>query len=59
MEHIEMLFSLAHDNILLVFLIAILATFLESFIPALPLIAIVIMNAVLLGFWGGLISSTI
>lgn len=59
MEHIKALFLLAHDNTVLVFIIAILATFLESFIPALPLIAIVIMNAALLGFWPGVIASTI
>ena len=59
MEQIKQLFLLAQDNILLVFLVGIIATFLESFIPALPLIAIVIMNAALLGFGGGVLSSTI
>lgn len=59
MEHIEALFLVAQNNIILVFLIAILATFLESFVPALPLIGIVIMNSALLGFWGGIISSAI
>lgn len=59
MEQIKSLFLLVQDNMLLVFLIGIGATFLESFIPALPLLAIVIMNAALLGFWGGVISSAI
>lgn len=59
MEHIEALFALAQGNQMLVFGLAILATFLESFIPALPLVAIIIMNAALLGFWGGIIASVI
>lgn len=59
MEHIEAIFTLAQGNQLLIFSIAILATFLESFIPALPLVGIVVMNAALLGFWGGIIASVI
>ena len=59
MEHIEGLYSLAQNNTLLIFFIAILATLLESFIPALPLVAIVIMNSALLGFFKGIIASSI
>ena len=59
MEHINSLFTIAQDNQLLVFIIGILATFIESFIPALPLTGIVLMNAVFLGFFGGIVASTI
>ena len=59
MEHIESLFLLAKGNEMLIFIFAILATFIESFIPALPLIGIVIMNAALLGFFKGVLASAI
>lgn len=59
MEYIEGLFTVVRDYWLLVFIIAILATFLESFIPALPLMAIVIANSAMLGLGMGLIASTI
>lgn len=59
MEYIESLFLLAQGNQHIVFLMAILATFIESFIPALPLIGIVIMNGVLLGFYKGIIASVV
>ena len=59
MEHIEALFLLAKGNEMLIFSVAILATFIESFVPALPLIGIVIMNAALLGFFKGVLASAI
>lgn len=59
MECIQALFNLAQDNQLLVFFIAIFATFMESFIPALPLTGIVIANGLMLGFFGGVIASSI
>ncbi|MEF9990589.1 MAG: VTT domain-containing protein [Romboutsia sp.] len=59
MEYIDTFFSMAQDNQGLVFLIAIAATFIESFVPALPLMAIVMANGLMLGFIGGIISSCI
>lgn len=59
MEYIQEIFSVIQDNQLLVFLIAILATFIESFIPALPLIGIVMLNGAMLGFVGGIVASCI
>ncbi len=59
MEYIENLFNIAQNNQGLVFLIGVLATFIESFIPALPLTGIVLMNAFLLGFLGGISASLI
>lgn len=59
MEQIEALFILAQNNSVAVFFIGVLATFVESFIPALPLIAIVVTSAALQGFIKGTISSVI
>ena len=59
MEHIETLFTLARDNYLLVFIIGTCASFLESFIPALPLMGIVVANSMVLGWGFGLLASTI
>lgn len=59
MEYIDGLFNIVKDYWFLAFITAILATFLESFIPALPLIAIVIANSMILGLGIGLITSTI
>lgn len=59
MEHIETLFTLARDNYILVFIIGTFASFLESFIPALPLIGIVIANSMMLGWAFGLLASVI
>lgn len=59
MEYIEGILTIVRDNQMLVFGLAVLATFLESFIPALPLVGIVITNAAFLGFYGGIISSVI
>lgn len=59
MEYIQEIFSLIQDNQLLVFVIAIIATFIESFVPALPLIGIVMLNGAMLGFAGGIVASCI
>jgi uncharacterized membrane protein YdjX (TVP38/TMEM64 family) len=59
MEHIEALFTLARDNYILVFIIGTFASFLESFIPALPLMGIVVANSMMLGWGFGLLASTI
>ena len=59
MEYIDGLFNIVKDYWFLAFITAILATFLESFIPALPLIAIVIANSMVLGLGIGLITSII
>ena len=45
MEYIDGLFNIVKDFWFLAFITAIFVTFLESFIPALPLIAIVIANS--------------
>ena len=59
MEYIQNLFLIAQNNQIATFLIGILATFVESFIPALPLTGIVVMNAALQGFIKGILSSII
>ncbi len=59
MEYIDGLFTLVRDYWILVFIMAIFATFLESFVPALPLMAIVIANSMMLGLGMGLLASTI
>lgn len=59
MEHIETLFTLARDNFILVFIIGTFASFLESFIPALPLMGIVVANSVMMGWVFGLLGSVL
>lgn len=59
MEYIDGLYALVRDYWVLVFIMAIFATFLESFIPALPLMAIVIANSMMLGLGMGLLASTV
>lgn len=59
MEYIETLFTLARDNYILVFIIGTFASFLESFIPALPLIGIVVANSMMLGWIFGLLGSVL
>lgn len=59
MEYIQEMFSLIQGNQLLVFFIAVAATFIESFVPALPLIGIVMLNGAMLGFVGGIVASCI
>lgn len=59
MEYIEKLFYLAHDYWLLTLLIGTLSCFIESFLPMLPLIALVGANAFFFGLLGGLVISWI
>ena len=59
MEHLNKLLLLTQDYQGLLFIFGIAITFLESFIPALPLIGIVITNSVLLGFLRGITASII
>lgn len=59
MEYIDGLFTLVKDYWFLILIIAIFTTFLETFIPALPLMAIVIANSMMLGLGVGLIASTL
>lgn len=59
MDYVNEILLLANQNQVLIFVLAILVTFLESFIPAFPLLGIVIGNALLLGFLKGIIASTI
>lgn len=59
MEYIETLFTLARDNYILVFIIGTFASFLESFIPALPLMGIVVANSMMLGWIFGLLGSVL
>lgn len=59
MEYVDNLFYLANKNQYLVFIISVLISFVESFVPILPLVLIVSMNALFLGFTKGIIASTI
>ena len=59
MEHIETLFTLARDNFILIFIIGTCASFLESFIPALPLMGIVVANSIMMGWLFGLLGSVL
>lgn len=59
MEVIDKIYKLVEQYWLVVVIIGILLSFLESFIPILPLAAIVTANSVILGLWGGLVVSLI
>ena len=59
MEYIDSLFLISTKNPMLTFFISIFVTFIESFFPALPLVAIVVTNAFFLGFTKGILASTI
>lgn len=59
MEYIQGLFDVAKDYWILTMIIGLLSCFIESFIPALPLIAIVGVNAMTLGLWVGFLVSWI
>lgn len=59
MEYINTLFELTRDNFLLVFIIGMCASFLESFIPALPLMGIVVANSIMMGWIFGLLASVL
>ncbi|SCI25661.1 MULTISPECIES: TVP38/TMEM64 family protein [unclassified Romboutsia] len=59
MEHIQELFNLAQDYLFLTMLVGLFSTFIESFVPVLPLVAIVTINAAVFGMGMGLIISWI
>lgn len=59
MDHIQALLDLSKDYWFLSMIVGLLSCFIESFLPFLPLIAIVGANAMILGLWGGLIISWI
>lgn len=59
MNHIQELLDLLKDNWFLYMIVGLLSCFIESFLPFLPLIAIVSANAIILGLWGGFIVSWI
>lgn len=59
MEHIQGLFNLAQDYWFLTMIVGLFSTFIESFLPVLPLVAIVTINAAVFGLGIGLIISWI
>lgn len=59
MEYIQDLFYLAHDYWILTMIVGIFSTFIESFLPILPLVAIVTANAAIFGLAIGLLISWI
>lgn len=59
MDHIQVLFDLAKDYWILTMAVGLVSCFIESFIPILPLIAIVSANALILGLCVGLFISWI
>ena len=59
MEHIQGLFNLAQDYWFLTMIVGLFSTFLESFLPVLPLVAIVTINAAVFGLGMGLVVSWI
>lgn len=59
MEFINELFTIAQNNFATLFFIGMFATFSETFFSPLPLLGIVMTNALILGFLPGLIASLI
>ena len=59
MEYIQGLFNLAQDYWFLTMIVGLFSTFIESFLPVLPLVAIVTINAAVFGLGMGLIISWI
>lgn len=59
MHYIQELLNLSKDYWFLSMILGLLGCFIESFLPFLPLIAIVGANAMILGLWGGFIVSWI
>lgn len=59
MEYIQELFRLAQDYWILTMIVGLFSTFIESFFPILPLIAIVTANAAIFGMGVGLLISWI
>ncbi|WP_243446420.1 TVP38/TMEM64 family protein [Romboutsia weinsteinii] len=58
-EHIQNLFNLAQDYWIFTMIIGVFSTFIESFLPVLPLVGIVSINAAIFGALIGLIISWI
>ncbi|MCR8744962.1 TVP38/TMEM64 family protein [Romboutsia lituseburensis] len=59
MDYVQGLYYVAKDYWFLTMLVGLVTCFIESFLPILPLIAIVGANALLLGLFGGLVLSWI
>lgn len=59
MDHIQALLDLSKDYWSLAMIVGLLSCFIESFLPILPLVAIVGANAMIFGLWGGFIISWI
>lgn len=59
MEYIQELYKLAQNYWILTLLVGLFSTFIESFLPVLPLVAIVTANAAIFGLFGGLLLSWI
>lgn len=59
MEIIQHIYNLTNDYWLLSILVGMMSVFIESFVPLLPLVAIVTANAALFGMYQGLIISWI
>lgn len=59
MEHIQSIYNLVNDYWILSIIVGFTSVFIESFLPILPLIAIVTANAALFGMYPGLIISWI
>lgn len=59
MEYIQDLYYIAKDHWFLTMLVGLASCFIESFSPILPLIAIVGVNSLLFGLFGGLVLSWI
>lgn len=59
MEYIQNLYYMAQDYWILTMLIGLMSCFVESFIPALPLIGIVTGNAMIFGLLNGMVISWI
>lgn len=59
MEYIQHILYIAQDNLLLSIIAGLFSAFIESFIPAIPLVAIVSANAAIFGMFKGLIISWI
>ncbi len=59
MDHIQALLDLSKYYWSLAMIVGLLSCFIESFLPILPLVAIVGANAMIFGLWGGFIISWI
>lgn len=59
MEYVQNLYYMAQDYWILTMIIGLTSSFIESFLPILPLIGIVTGNALVLGLWKGMVISWI